>query len=495
MNTGKAHSNRPDVLVIGAGIGGLTIAALLCNAGHSVTILEAQSRPGGCAASFYHSGYRFEAGATVGCGFHHGGPLDILSKRLGLTWPVEPAAVSWEYRDKVHRIPLTRDRSALHAAFPRSVSFLQEQERLADVIWRMSHNVLPWPTRGLGDLLTCAKIFASSIPDSLLLPHFFRATVHTRLKAHGLHDDRDFVRFLDSELLITAQTTSCKANAIYGAVALDLPRKGTYHVKGGVGMISDTLCEAVKSRRGLISFRNRVRKIHHDGKRATHIETENGQRFKARAVIANLTHESLDEVLEGPRIPALSRSRHLSPNEPGHGAFILHLGVKDRVFRETQCLHFHLLGDGHELTEGGRIFLSLSHPEDRDAAPPETRSVTISTHTDPLTWRRAIESGRTHYKFLKTALTEKIIDLASLHFPGLREGILYQTAGTPLTYERYTGRRLGYVGGRPQTSLFQSPGPETSIENLYIVGDSIFPGQSIAGVVTGAMRLARILIE
>ena len=49
---------------------------------------------------------------------------------------------------------------------------------------------------------------------------------------------------------------------------------------------------------------------------------------------------------------------------------------------------------------------------------------------------------------------------------------------------------MGMVGGFAQTSLFAARGPQTGIDNLWLVGDSIFPGQSTAGVTLGAMRVA-----
>lgn len=67
------------VVVIGAGVGGLTTAAVLARAGMDVTVLEARVYPGGCAGTFYHQGYRFDAGATLAAGFYPGGPMDLVA--------------------------------------------------------------------------------------------------------------------------------------------------------------------------------------------------------------------------------------------------------------------------------------------------------------------------------------------------------------------------------------------------------------------------------
>ncbi|MFZ1401666.1 MAG: FAD-dependent oxidoreductase, partial [Anaerolineae bacterium] len=79
------------IIVIGAGIGGLTAAAWLTRAGADVTVLEAHVYPGGCAGTFFHQGYRFDAGATLAAGFDPEGGMTRLGQALNITWPVEPA--------------------------------------------------------------------------------------------------------------------------------------------------------------------------------------------------------------------------------------------------------------------------------------------------------------------------------------------------------------------------------------------------------------------
>ena len=85
-------TQREAIVVIGAGIGGLTTAALLAQAGLDVTVLEAHVYPGGCAGTFFHKAYRFEAGATLAGGFYPGGPMDIIARSTGITqWPAHPS--------------------------------------------------------------------------------------------------------------------------------------------------------------------------------------------------------------------------------------------------------------------------------------------------------------------------------------------------------------------------------------------------------------------
>jgi phytoene dehydrogenase-like protein len=77
--------------------------------------------------------------------------------------------------------------------------------------------------------------------------------------------------------------------------------------------------------------------------------------------------------------------------------------------------------------------------------------------------------------------------------PGLRAHADLVMPGTPVTFQRFTRRVQGWVGGFPQTSLFQARGPRLD-KHLWMVGDSIFPGQSTAAVALGGLRVARAIL-
>jgi C-3',4' desaturase CrtD len=479
-----------QVIVTGAGIGGLAAAALLACKGAAVTVLEAQDYPGGCAATFRRAGYRFDAGATVGCGFHRGGPMDVLAGDLGISWPVKPEKVAWQYRNRDTVIGLMADREEVLKRFPSSRGFWNEQSALANLLWKISGSGIPWPAGSLRDLGNLLRKGFSTLPSSALLLKYATHTAYDWLSAHGLHDDPDFVRFIDAQLLVSVQTTSRFANAVNAAIALDLPASGTFSVKGGMGTVATMLAECVEKNGGAVLYRKNVIRIDSVRRQVIGVETSDGGAFAADYVIANLTPRSLGK-LEGAGQAAISERQ----GESRWSAFTLYLGMDPHLFGGLPSPHIQIVGSSGEFGEGNSIFVSVSPADEPERAPEGLCPVTISTHAMPERWFEARKQGEAAYGELKTAYTEKILRVLSEQFPGARDAIRSMSAGTPVTWERYTGRPDGCVGGYPQTTLFGVRGPATRFDNLFLAGDSIFPGQSLPGVVTGARRTVELLLQ
>jgi len=477
-------------IVIGAGIGGLAAGALLARRGVQVVVLEAQRNPGGCAATFSSGDYRFDAGATVGCGFHPGGPLDRLGRELGIDWPVHSEPLAWQYRHRDLRLDLLSSRDSIIARFPRSKKFWDEQARLARPLWRLSANALPWPVSGARDVAALAGRALGALPDSARLLPFLRRTAGDWLASHGLDSDADFVRFIDAQLLISAQTTSREANALNAAIALDLPVAGTWSVEGGIGEVARRLADSIERAGGAVLYGKRVTRLDTINREVLGIETTDGDALAADALVANLTPESL-ALLDDP-FPAGEPSV-----EPASGwsAFMFYLGVDASLFEKAGADHLQIVAPEGELGECRSLFVSASPAGDAGRAPDGQRAVTVSTHTRPERWFEARRKGREAYEALKQEYTDRALSLLREQVPEIGGAIRSMTAATPHSWENWTGRLHGLVGGYAQTSLFGVPGPATKYNNLFLVGDSIFPGQSLPGVVTGARRTVELLLH
>jgi phytoene dehydrogenase-like protein len=146
------------------------------------------------------------------------------------------------------------------------------------------------------------------------------------------------------------------------------------------------------------------------------------------------------------------------------------------------------------LGEGNSIFLSLSPAWDKGRAPAGRRALTISTHTSLAPWWKLFQFDRNHYEQRKQHYVDRMLRAAERILPGLRAHADLIMPGTPVTFQRFTRREQGWVGGFPQTSLFQAWGPRLD-RHLWMVGDSIFPGQSTAAVALGGLRVARAIMR
>ncbi len=474
------------VIVIGAGVGGLTAAALLVKRGFDVTVLEAHVEPGGCAATFFHKGYRFDVGATLVGGFHPGGPHQIVGEQLGLTWPIRSAEPAMQVHLSNQVITRWSDadrwREERVAVFgSQAEKFWSMQERVADAVWDFSARVPTWPVASIDDAV---HLISTVRPDLIPIAPLAFTNVRAWANAMGARD-RNLHTFLDGQLLIAAQGIARETNGLYGAVALDLYRRGVAHVVGGVGGIAETLANAVKANGGQVLYRHEVTAIKRAGTRHV-IESKRGS-FEADVVLANLTPWALAKLI-GDDAPA-SLQRRVKSLKPISSAFMAYLGVDEAAIEDDVDHHQIIVDPTKPLGECNSVFVSISPEWDRVRAPQGQRAITISTHTRAADWY-AVANDETAFEDRKQMYLERLIEAASIALPKLKEHIRLALPGTPLTFERFTHRVNGMVGGFPQNNLWAGWAPRID-RAVWLVGDSVFPGQSTAGVTLGALRVTR----
>ncbi len=488
-----------EVVVVGGGIGGLTAAALLAARGVKVCLLERESRGGGCAVTFERMGYSFEAGASLYASWEPGEIHDRVFSEL----PVMPPEVRAAHPSYVVRLPDGTDvpiladseefEETLRRSFPecadRAVGFYREIKPVGEALARVARRV--------PDLRTASSIrrARAALPEALIAPRVVSAMRHTAAD-HLRGASTRFRRFIDVQLEIFSQRASETCAYLYAAVALNLPRQGMYAIRGGASGLADALAESIRKSGGTLRFNAPALRLSYDAAgRARGVDLLSGETVEAeRAVVSNLTIWDTYGKLAGPnRTPEPVRRR--IKNLTGWGAYLLYLGLEEEAMSVLPAEHILALTDWQEgasfTPEETQFMFGVSPSWDR-RAPEGQRAVTVSTFTEAEQWF-SFHEDETEHEAQDQMMLERWWERIHRLMPELGSRIEVIETATPRTFYDYTRRRLGMVGGLGQSlELFgmNSFTHRTTIPNLYMVGDTVFPGQGVAGVTISALIVA-----
>jgi C-3',4' desaturase CrtD len=483
----RTEADRADAVVIGAGVAGLTAAAELARYGLRTVVVERHNVPGGCASFYQREGYRFDVGATLVGGFGSRGVHRLLNERFDIvvsSVAIEPSMVvhlpdATVVRYGDDRWPVERKRAFGDTA----ETFWRAQERIANRTWDFSTRFPALPV----DLPSATALARAFRPRQLPLLGTLGRTVSSIMPRVA---SRRLRAFVDAQLLITAQTDAAGADLAYGATALDLAREGTFHLEDGVSTLSVALARATRRAGGEILYNKSVSTIETARGRATAVTLDDGRRIACDRIVSALPiHDTA--ALCAP-LERAYRAR-LAALPERWGAFMLYCALPPGVVPDDLPTHHQLLEEyDAPLGEGNTAFLSFSGIDEPHRARNGGRAVTISTHTDVARWERAHKDGTD--AALRAMYTERLLAALERVLPGARARIAFVEAATPHTFARYTSRRRGLVGGLPQTPAAATFGAFTQItpvRNLFVCGDTTFPGQSTVGTALGGFNAAR----
>jgi len=481
-----------NILVIGAGIGGLTAAALLAKNGDRVTLLEASSELGGCAGKFKRHHFLFPAGATLGMGLESGGIHERVFRFLGKPLPLEPLETVMEMVHPDHSFIFLKDRNQhvhnIVSHFPAYESkiraFYQEIYATASIVRTMMD---PLPALPPATAKEWAALAGAIRPvHAKLLPHFNK-TLGDSLERHGLGKLTAFRHMLDGLLIDSMQTGSDDVSYLLAAVALDIYHEGAYYVPGGLYRFAEIMGDSIKENGGVLKKRRTVNKLERSGK--GWIATDHrGNKYEADVVIVNAPIHLLPGMLPPELVRQLKKP--LLEGAKGETWTTLTLYIAVDSSKLSQPLPpFRQISTGGGMAEGAHFFMSASLPSDVLRAPAGFQTVTISTHSKVEHW-----DTQEKYDTAKETLSERMLQAIEQQIPGFRESIVHLEKGAPKAWERFTGRPNGFVGGFPQTldaALFNAISHRSGIRGLYVCGDHIFPGGGTIGAAASGIHAAR----
>lgn len=466
------------VAIIGSGMGALTTASLLAKEGYQVVVLEQNYLPGGCTSSYFRKGFIFEAGATTLVGLDPYMPLKYLLEQLDLQLDCIELDIPMRVHLNNNKV-LTRFKdldqwiAETERVFGKKGQrpFWEYVYKVSQYVWKTSLEQVVFPPSKLHDLWAMMKNFRFR---QLRYANLAFSSTEQLLKRFGLWENELFVDFVNEQLLITAQNHASEVNGLFGATALCYTNYGNYYVYGGLIKLVQPICDYIKEKGGEVHLRTPVNEI---------IRQENGKykiispelTLEVDAVVSGIPINNTLELIKDEQIEKKFAKKLLGSTQL-NSAFQMSIGFKRDPQQDYSCLHHQIhLDPVLPITKSNSIFISFSHPIDVYRCSLDQGVISVSTHvTDP----------ENNIHFDKEVVENYILKVLDEKGILKQEQVLYYHSSTPRTWERWTGRKFGFVGGYPQ---FMQIKPWKMLDSrldkkgMYICGDTTYPGQGIPG--------------
>lgn len=475
-----------DVVVIGAGVGGLVCANLLARAGARVLLVEQHYMVGGYCSTFRRKGYTFDA-AT------HFYPLlgnpDTLTGRLLVDLGVGTRWVRMDPVDTFHlpdgarfEVPADFDlyRQRLGAAFPHQAAAIEAF--FQDVRGAYLHGLLYY-FRG-----RATQAFASW-RDLSLRQVLDRHITDPRLK-----------------LVLTADCAHWgsppqRTSFVFDAMLRLSYFLGNYYPVGGSQAFVDELARLLEERGGAILMSTEATRLELQGERVrgVHLRTTRGARgahfVTCDAVVSNAdllqTLERLIPAEHAPSARARAEARALVPTFP---CFMTYVGLRDvplERLAEAQGYYWDAWDPDLVGRDGLRFKIFVPTLFEPGLAPPGGQIVILQKVLDMDC--AAVTDWPAH----KAAVEARLMGWLEQALPGLSANVVVHLSATGATAERFTlnsrGAMLGWMMSPEQLGEGRM-GIHTPVERLFLTGHWTRPGGGITPVIVSALHAAEAVV-
>lgn len=517
-----------DYTIIGAGVAGLSIAALLAKDGYTVQLIESHSKPGGCASFFRDKGFRYDVGATTLSGFREGEPIHKLVKLLDLdkisfknkslngeleaNLNISPSKNGIQIYQAAKSIRRYSDKRAwIEESYEKLIEKKSAEAKLRhqqfweelykiekDGFYILSKhkNLIPASFNDLIKCLNPEKLFAS-ITALKHLPELFLPLDYL-LKKYFLQDEMKFIEFLDEQLIISTQNNTKKTPIFTAALGLTYASSINY-VYGGVNQLAVALLSKCEELGVKVTMRREVVKIEKLTDRTNTVGSyklvdKSNEEYFTKNIISNLSFWNMAEMTNGSirdfyEIFAARFQYSIS-------AFTVYLGL-ETDYKPTTDYAQIILDSPIKHCCSKSFFVSYSRSNDKIKAEDKGLNIIISTHTDSAEW---LDLDPEIYLQKKTETETEILKELFKHIPELisSDSKLNETkiksliSGTAKTFQHYTKRKNGTVGGLPHSidySFFELMPKKVPGEKIFMVGDTGFPGQGLVSTVYSALSV------
>lgn len=487
-----SNMKTKKVVVIGAGVGGLSAACLMARQGCDVVVLERNGSVGGKLNEWRQGGYRFDTGPSLltmpwvlealfnFCGRNSTDYLDLKPLESLCTYYFGDGTRFVSYQDRDRAVEQVRDIAPSDAQ--NYLDFLEYSKRLYELT---SDTFIYHPLRQWTDLLQLP------LTDALKIDAF--KTVSQRVDASF---ESKYIRQFFKRFATYNGSSPYQSPATLNVIPHVELNTGGYYVRGGMYSLASALMKLSVEMGATYHFDTHVDQIVVENGVARGVLV-NGEIEEADIVISNSdAYETYLKLLEAKNVSRSTRyiTKH---TEPSCSGFVLLLGTDKRW---NQLDHHTIFFSKDYKNEFDDIFTRGKLPDDPTIYVADT-SLTDSGH--------AVEGGSNLFVLINApylrdgfetdyeSYAQLVIDeLESRGIEGLNKSIQVKRIISPHEfYEKYRSNK-GSIYGTSSNNKFAAflrpRNRSRSVENLWLTGGSTHPGGGIPLCIISAFHACGI---
>lgn len=497
-----------DIVIVGAGIGGLSAGALLAKYGYQVTVVESHTRIGGAAHGFERrtpvGRFHFDSGPSLfsGCSAPSLNPLRQVLDAVGEA----PEWATYEEWRMYTDLGMMKVRSGDAKGFGLELERLQpgsmrDWESLQAANANLASLIAAVPPIALrpgpSGLVTAGPYLSRLEPRSMLSfgfeyavdgvdpsGPFSRVLRKAKVPNTSLcYKWFDFLAFALSGLPVD-QTSAASVSFMIreffapGAV-MDQPI-------GGSQAVADALARAITKRGGEVLVKAHVDALIVEKERCVGARLADGSvRAANTALVSNVPAWNLKHMLK----------QYANDDPPMTPSFLhLHVGfhasATDGDWNST--VHHIIVSSWDKAVDDpdNLVFVSIPSVLDKKAAPPGFHVLhAYLPATEPYdAWA---DLDRKEYSDLKQVRAEVLWTAIERFIPDIRNRVVISMVGTPRTHERFLRRSKGTYGPAYVAGKRAFPGHTLPfVQGLFLCGDSTFPGIGVPAVAGSGIAVA-----
>ena len=489
---------QKSVIVIGAGIGGITAATHLARRGLKVNVLEKNSRPGGRCDRFEREGHTFDTGPTLlVMPLLYEAEFSALGANASMQEMLDLQRVDPTYHlvfDDGSKLALTSDMKSLQEQLERfEPGSFQGLLRYMDEGHRHYH-------------LGIEKLVNRDFRSAADFFKFEHLPLLYQLKPLANHY-RNMSAYFDDPRLKAAFTfqdvymglSPFEAPATFSMMPYTELAHGVWYPRGGMYSIVETLMELARAAGVEFEFNASVEQIDVNGTQAQGVVLTDGRRLRADAVLANADLPYVYNKL----LPLDGESGRLARKRFSCSVISFFWGVDKPVpqlpphtlfLAEDYRENFDSIIRDLDLPDNPSLYVHAPARLDSAMAPEGQDTVIAIVPVGHMS-----ENGEQDWAAIRDRARRHVFRrLKTLGITDLEEHLKFEVNFTPLSWrKRYNlvkGSTHGLCHNLTQLGYFRPRNRHARYPNLYFVGASTHPGTGVpTAMVSGRLAAERIL--